>query len=1139
MLSGLTLCASTFAATPDISNSPIRINADEIRGRIDALQSRTDVVASDKQLTLENLQTALARLQSAESARKLAGDYARSLKEAPEKIAELQAKLAESHEPVAMESPDRPLQIDPADAQLRMAALQIRLVTLRAERRELEESLKSMLTRKIDGRQELADLRLQLEKGGATIPNDASQMLLDSIQVRDDAVRQDLSARIERNEQEILSLPTREAIATAKLSVLAREVDQAQVDISTLGRRMDAREQETLNAKLESTRKLVATMQDEPAALQSLAKETEGLREKMFNIANELRKLWSTKDRLHGQLEDVSGLRKNAEQILAFGRVGEEYGRLLRDVAKKLPSETGLARSISKRQESIVDGRVDRFRTEQLLAAAGTGPAAAKRVLDGIDDPVAERLSSTVQSMLKGRREALQDLIEIQGRQVEALDELNQLETELRERSAQLRLMLDQRLLWLPSAAPISAQWGTQIFQGVVSLFSSKQRADVLPTLRNSIHQRPILLVICLSVVVALLGLRRRLRATLEQLVKQIGTRTDHFGLTLKALVATFLLALPIPLGVGILAQLLFDPSRPTSLPSAMSRGFWSISIVLLVLGFFRNMCRRYGLFSGHFHWPPESVRQLGLALWALSLALIPSVWLVGVARVSEDNAFVDGMGRLGLLIISVALASFTYRVFRPNGGAMTKVLDRRGILWRTRFLWFGVLFLTPLVLAAVALAGYTVSAIELQGRMITSAWVLLLIIIVMQVAMRGVLVAGRRAAYKQADARRAKLREEQKSDGGGVENVGEGAPLVPEETEIDVVTISQQTRGILRAASLVLLAMLLWKIWSSLIPALGIFNDIVLWSSVSTTASGQVVTAVTLGHVLLGVLLFGLTVIAARNLPGFLEVVLLHRFEIDSGTRYAYMTIARYVILALGLVFAFSNIGADWSKLQWIVAALGVGLGFGLQEIVANFVSGIIILFERPVRVGDLITINDTIGTVTRIQIRAITITDPDNFEVVVPNKAFITQSVKNWSLTSPVTRLVVKVGIGYASDVARAQQILLDVAKANEQVIESPAPAVLFLGFGESALNIELRVFVGRIDHRMGTLHALHVAIFDAFKAAEIEIPFPQRDIHLHGSALSPDEVNERLLAGAENSCVPTGATIAHPGELSNPRT
>ncbi|MEP6883095.1 MAG: mechanosensitive ion channel domain-containing protein, partial [Dokdonella sp.] len=1000
MLGFLAFSTSLIAATPDVTNAPIRVNADDIRARIEALQSRTDVVPSDKQLTLENLQVSLARLQSAESARKLAAEYANALKQAPDRIVDLQSKLAESHDLKVPDGQDDPLKIDPAEAQLRMASLQIRLVSLRAERRGLEESLKSMSARKIEARQELAELRSQLEKGVDAIPADASQMLLDSSQIKDDAVRQDLSARIERNEQEILSLPTRDAIATAQLSVLSRELDQAQVDISTLGRRMDAREQDELNEKLEAIRQLAAKLDGKPSAIQALADETKALREKMFDIANELRKLWSTKDRLYGQLEEVSGLRKNAEQILAFGRVGEEYGRLLRDVGHKLPSEGSLGRRISKRQESIVTGRVERFRTEQRLAKADTGPAAVKNVLDELGEAVDSPTVAMVQSLLKGKREALQDLIEIQGRQVEALDEINQLETELRERSAKLRLMLDQRLLWLPSAAPVSRQWGNQIFQGVSSLVSEKNLADLLPSLRSSLTTHPVLLTFFSLIAIVLLGYRKWLLAKLERLAKPIGTRSDRFALTFSALIVTGLLSLPVPLVFEVLAKTFLDPGRPTSLASAIGRGFFNVGIVLFILSYFRNMCRRCGLFVRHFLWPRESVRQLGLALWTVSLALIPAVWLTGVAHVNEDPVFADGLGRLGLLIISITLALFTYRVFRPNGGAMTRSLNQRGLLWRTRYAWYAFLVTTPLILAGVALAGYTVSAIELQGRMITSAWVVLIIIIALQIAMRGVLVAGRRAAYKQAEIRRAKRREEEQ-EGANVDSSGEGAPVIHEEAEIDVVTVSQQTLGILRAVGLVVLVTVLWKIWSGLIPALGIFNDVVLWSSVATTSAGQVVTAITLGHVLLGVVLFGLTVVAARNLPGFLEVVVLHQFDIDTGTRYAYMTIIRYVILAVGLVFAFSHIGADWSKLQWIVAALGVGLGFGLQEIVANFVSGIIILFERPVRVGDLITIDDTVGTVSRIQIRAITITDADNFEVLVPNKAFITKSVKNWSLT------------------------------------------------------------------------------------------------------------------------------------------
>ncbi|MBL0164809.1 MAG: hypothetical protein IPP82_14465 [Xanthomonadales bacterium] len=553
-----------------------------------------------------------------------------------------------------------------------------------------------MTTRQIDARSELADLRAQLESRSEVLPVDASQLLLDSSQIKNDAVRQDLSARIERNEQEILSLPTREAIATAQLGVLAGELDQTQAEISALGRGMDAREQEEVHDKLDRARRVVMSLDGKPEPMRSLATETESLREAMFGISNELRKLWSTKDRLHGQLEEVSALRKNAEQILAFGRIGEEYGRLLREVGKKLPAAAGLSRRIAKRQDTIVDVRVERFRSEQKLSAAGTGSTAVDQLMSQLGDSAGADERAIVSSLLKDRRSALQDLNLIQGRQVEALDELNQLETELRERSAQLRLMLDQRLLWLPSAAPINSDWGKQIVAGIGSIFAQKNRAALLPAVRESWNANPWMYLACSSLILILFGLRKRLLAKLAQFAKPVGTRADRFGLTLYALLVTILLALPIPLAFAVLAQMLIEPASPGSVSSAVGQGFFNIGIVLFILDLFRNMCRHCGLFASHFHWPGVSVQRLGLALWGLSLALIPAVWLSGVAHVSDDPMYAEGIGRLGLLIISIALAVFSYRVFRPTGGAMTESLDRHGLVWRTRLVWFGVLVLTP-----------------------------------------------------------------------------------------------------------------------------------------------------------------------------------------------------------------------------------------------------------------------------------------------------------------------------------------------------------------------------------------------------------------------------------------------------------
>jgi len=200
-----------------------------------------------------------------------------------------------------------------------------------------------------------------------------------------------------------------------------------------------------------------------------------------------------------------------------------------------------------------------------------------------------------------------------------------------------------------------------------------------------------------------------------------------------------------------------------------------------------------------------------------------------------------------------------------------------------------------------------------------------------------------------------------------------------------------------------------------------------------------------------------------------------------------------------LGLVFACGAIGVGWGQVQWLAAALTVGLGFGLQEIFANFVSGLIILFERPVRIGDVVTIGDVTGTVSRIQIRATTLTDWDRKEYIVPNKEFVTGRLLNWTLSDTTNRVVINVGVAYGSDTARARTLLLDVANSHPEVLDDPPAVATFEGFGDSTLNLVLRVYLPNLENRLQTITELHEAIDAAFKTANIEISFPQRDLHI----------------------------------------
>ncbi|TVS07563.1 MAG: hypothetical protein EA423_03825 [Phycisphaerales bacterium] len=273
---------------------------------------------------------------------------------------------------------------------------------------------------------------------------------------------------------------------------------------------------------------------------------------------------------------------------------------------------------------------------------------------------------------------------------------------------------------------------------------------------------------------------------------------------------------------------------------------------------------------------------------------------------------------------------------------------------------------------------------------------------------------------------------------------------------------------------------------------------------------------ALTLSDLLTAIVFTVVAVVAVRNVPAVIEIILLQRLPLDSGGRFAVSTIVRYILTGIGIFVVAGAVGISWTNVQWLVAALTFGLAFGLQEIFANFVSGIIILLERPIRVGDVVTVGDTSGRISKIQMRATTITDWDRKELIVPNREFITGRVINWSLSEDTLRVTVDVGIAYGSDTKLAHETLLRIANEHPDTMKDPAPSCWFLGFGDNSLDFRLFAFVPHISFNMPTRHALHMKIDEEFRKAGVEISFPQRDLHLR--SIDDDVVKLFRNAGSE---------------------
>ena len=321
----------------------------------------------------------------------------------------------------------------------------------------------------------------------------------------------------------------------------------------------------------------------------------------------------------------------------------------------------------------------------------------------------------------------------------------------------------------------------------------------------------------------------------------------------------------------------------------------------------------------------------------------------------------------------------------------------------------------------------------------------------------------------------------------------------ISDDESINIKEISSQVDSLVRVTALMGMIVAAWQIWSTVSPTISYLDSIEVWKSAQLDVLGNA-KIVTPREILIALGVLAMSTVLSRNLPGLLEITLLDRLPLDKGGRYAISFVVRYLVGMFGLLFAFQVVGFSWGSVQWLAAGLTVGLGFGLQEIFANLISGLIILIERPVRVGDIVTVNGTTGTVCRMALRATTIRDRDECELIVPNKKFITEDVMNWTLSDSNYRAILSVGVAYGSDTRLVYQTLLEIARRNPLVQHKPAPEVVFKSFGDSTLDFELRVIIPGRPFLPRAQHEINMAIDDAFREKKIEIAFPQRDIRIH---------------------------------------
>jgi small-conductance mechanosensitive channel len=267
----------------------------------------------------------------------------------------------------------------------------------------------------------------------------------------------------------------------------------------------------------------------------------------------------------------------------------------------------------------------------------------------------------------------------------------------------------------------------------------------------------------------------------------------------------------------------------------------------------------------------------------------------------------------------------------------------------------------------------------------------------------------------------------------------------------------------------------------------------------------------VTTGGILLLVFLFASVIVAERILQRLLIRRFLSKTRLQPSLQFGLSRILGYTLIAIGFYVAFQVVGFDLSSLAIIAASLGVGVGFGLQNIINNFVSGIIILAERPISIGDRIDVAGVAGRVTKIQLRSTTVVTNDNITMIVPNADFISNTVTNWSHGDPKVRIRVPVGVAYGSDLKLLQRLLLEAAEEHPKALRDPSPVVLFTEFGDNSLNFELGVWTKEMTATpIHFTSEMNFIIEQKLRDNDIEIPFPQRDLHVRSGLPATQELS-----------------------------
>ncbi|WP_429167562.1 miniconductance mechanosensitive channel MscM [Aeromonas rivipollensis] len=1056
------------------------------------LQSVPKTDSPENQQLRESYQQALQYARDAQRYREQGKAYQQILIDYPKESARLKESL-HNYQPQS-----RPPLSSLKEEALRQAIglSSNRQINLRKERQAVTDSLNQLESTGQEYHVRVDELRKQLLQTRSQLDrlsfSNESDRLQEAQQLATRLKEQSLSDRIQMLELEQLSAQQRNDLGKLKLQELNLAItDEDEWQNSLLNQQNQLRREKTEQALAESERLRRQLTSDLPL-LQEQQQQNQALSLQLGALEDQIERVQDEQRGIDTSLSGLNDLVNSVREQLEWLQISNAYGENLRSKLADLPNYFPL----EKLESDIVKARMAKYQYETEQDALKDTVQIRNNLLSGDEITLDRAQQAVLDNLLKARRQLLTRLNDASDTLIQEQTRLKLLYSRQNSKIDEIREISASHLFWMPDVRPLTPA----VLLGVPTALSLLlDPVNWLQLPRAIVENNPMTLTLAGLGLLVLAWCWAKLGRHLVQyshyIAPRIGKVTqDKFSLTSRLLVRSLLAALPLPAMVLMMRGLL-DGAWQYPFAVAVARGLGEIWFLLLALLVARHLTLEKGILILHFRWPKEPVQRVWGQFRTLLLVLIPSFFVQGMANSYQEHAFYDSLGRLAFIIGALWLLLFFARLNREKLPLTWGQADMTKPHLLHHFIW-NSLMLAPLLAVLGSLFGYFYTSRILLRQLELSLLAGLGCLLVYYLAHRWMLIQRRRLAFDRAKSKRAEILAQRERD---EDDLSSEIPDVVEEPELDLDTISAQSLGLVRTLLMLGFTMLVVVQWSDLNSAFSFLSSIEVWQVSSKVAGIEQLSAITLQDLMLTAFAFILTVVTARNLPGLMELTLLQHLSLSPGTGFALTTVSKYLVILIGALTGFSMLGIDWSKTQWLVAALSVGLGFGLQEIFANFVSGLIILFEKPIRLGDTVTIRDLTGTVTKIKTRATTIVDWDRKEIIVPNKAFITEQFINWSLSDAITRVKLRIRIGLTQEPKRVQQLLEQCVQESTLVLDTPTPEVFLIEFTDSALIYEIRLYVNNMDHRMPITHEVHSLILEKLNQLGMHLPHQQIDIRM----------------------------------------